>query len=317
MRPPRALLISLAALALGAATVATAAAPVAVKSSNRNEQAPAAGGEWFAWSKSRAKYPSPFDVWAQHLSEPAFKVNPRNTQAYTGGVDGTRLVYQVLFKYGAAGSDLRLFDLALRRHVPLPAGVNTKRWECCATLSGSWLLFSRGLAYSRYLQLVMLRNLVTGEERVLDRLVNKEGLLSAGQVSGNFAVWAKCNPYPRCQISRHDIVAGTTTPLPVPAGKVAYSPSVTPLGTTYHGRSNPGCGRRVELVKQPLVGAAQVLVALPAGQDLDVTSALLDLGQPTGVTMAKVYYDRIICRTRAWDIFVVNDLERPPPPVTR
>jgi hypothetical protein len=314
MRPPRRILIFLATLAVGAAAVATAAAPVAVKSSNRNEQAPAAGGEWFAWSKSREKQPSPFDVWAQHLTEPAFRVNPRNTQAYTGGIDGTRLVYQVLFNFGAAGSDLRLLDLARRRHVPLPAGVNTKRWECCPTISGEWLLFSRGLAYSRYIQLIVLRNLVTGEERILDRLVNKNGLLSAGQVSGNFAVWARCNPYPRCQISRYDIAAATTTPLPVPAGKVAYSPSVTALGTTYSGRSNPGCGKTVELMKQPLVGAPQVLVTLPAGQDLDVTSALVEVGKPADVTIAKVYYDRILCRTRTWDIFVVNDLERPPPP---
>lgn len=315
MRPSRSL-IPLVSFGLVVVAAAAAATPVAVKSSNRNEEAPAAGGEWFAWSKSRAKYPSPFDVWAQHLTEPAFRINPRNTQAYTGGIDGTRLVYQLLLKGGSGRSDLRLFDLAARRHLSLPTGVNTKRWECCPTLSGAWLLFSRGIAYSRYLQLIMLRNIVTGEERVLDRLVNKDGLLSAGQVSGNYAVWAKCNPYPRCQVIRYDIAAATATPLVVPAGKVAYSPSVTALGTTYYGRSNPGCGKRVELVKEPLVGAPQVLVALPAGQDVDVTSAFVAVGQPADVTVTKVYYDRILCNRRTWDIFAVSDLERPPPPVT-
>jgi hypothetical protein len=312
-RPARRIAFACAA-ALFAVAAATAAAPIAVKTSKRNETAPAAGGEWFAWSKSRANHGSPSDVWAQHLSEPAFKVNPANTQAYTGGISGTRLVYQLLIRGGAGGSDLRLYDLPRRSHVPLPAGVNTKRWECCPTISDDWLLFSRGAAYSRALQEIILRNLVTGEERVLDRLVNRSGLLSAGQISGNYAVWAKCNPHPRCQIVRYDVVAATATRLFVPPGKVVYSPSVTTLGTTYYGRSNVGCGKAVELVKESLFGDPKVLVRLPAGQDLDVTSAIVVVGQPADVTINKIYYDRIVCKRRAWDIFAVNDVELGPPP---
>jgi hypothetical protein len=312
-RPRLLLLVGIAGLVAVAAATA-AGPPVAVKSSKRNETAPAAGGEWFAWSKSRANYGSPSDVWAQRLSEPSFKVNPRNTQAYTGGIDSTRLVYQVLFRSGAGGSDLRLFDLQTRRHVPLPRSVNSPRWECCPTLSGDWLLFGRGVAYSQNLQLIMLRNLVTGEERVLDQLVNRNGLLAAGQISGNFAVWGKCNPYPRCQIARYDVAAGSVTRLAVPPGKVVYSPSVTRLGTTYYGRSNVGCGKAVELVKEPLLGLAEVLVRLPAGQDLDVTSAIVQVGQPADTTISRVYYDRIVCKRRAWDILSVSDLDRGPPP---
>jgi hypothetical protein len=313
-RRPRIALVAVAAAVTAVAAAAAAGPPVAVKASKRNETAPAGGGDWFAWSKSRANYGSPSDVWAQHLSEPSFKVNPRNTQAYTGGIDGTRLVYQVLFRSGAGGSDLRLYDLQTRRHTPLPAGVNTSRWECCPTLSGDWLLFNRGVAYSRNVQSIVLRNLVTGEERVLDRLVNDNGLLAAGQISGNFAVWGKCNPYPRCQIVRYDVAARGATVLATPPAKVVYSPSVTALGTAYYGRSNVGCGKAVELVKEPLVGAAEVLVRLPAGQDLDVTSAIVQVGRPGGVTINKVYYDRIVCKRRSWDIFAVSDLERGPPP---
>jgi hypothetical protein len=313
-RRPRTTLLVVVAALVAVATAAAAGAPVAVKSSKRNETAPAAGGEWFAWSKSRANHGSPSDVWAQHLSEPSFKVNARNTQAYTGGIDGVRLVYQVLFRGGAGGSDVRLFDLQTRRHVQLPRGLNTPRWECCPTLSGDWLLFGRGVAYSRNLQLIVLRNLVTGEERVLDRLVNRNGLLAAGQISGNFAVWARCNPYPRCQIVRYDVAARTATALAVPPGKVVYSPSITALGTAYYGRSNVGCGKAVELVKETLLGLPEVLVKLPAGQDLDVTSAIVQIGQPADVTISRVYYDRIVCKRRAWDIFSVTDLERGPPP---
>ena len=313
-RRPRSTLLVVVASLVAVATATAAGSPVAVKSSKRNETAPAAGGDWFAWSKSRADYGSPSDVWAQHLSEPSFKVNPLNTQAYTGGIDGTRLVYQVLFRSGAGGSDLRLYDLQTRRHLPLPAGLNTPRWECCPTISGDWLLFGRGLAYTRNLQLIVLRNLVTGEERVLDRLVNRNGLVAAGQISGNFAVWARCNPYPRCQIVRYDIAARTATALAAPPGKMVYSPSITPLGTAYYGRSNVGCGKAVELVKEPLLGSPVALAKLPAGHDLDVTSAIVQVGQPADVTISRVYYDRIVCKRRAWDIFSVSDIERGPPP---
>ena len=155
----------------------------------------------------------------------------------------------------------------------MPPGVNTPKWECCATISGGWLLFSRGQAYSRDRQLVLLRNLTTGEQRVLDQLQNRNGILSAGQLNGNFAVWAKCNPYPRCQIFRYDLASASTTPLPATAGKVVYSPSVNEYGTVYYGQSNRGCGKSVQLVKQPVAGGPEVIAKLPQGRDLDVTFA--------------------------------------------
>jgi hypothetical protein len=101
-RRPRLILLVGAAALVAVAAATAAGPPVAVKSSKRNETAPAAGGEWFAWSKSRANYGSSSDVWAQRPSEPSFKVNPPNTQAFTGGIDGSRLVYQVLFRTALA-----------------------------------------------------------------------------------------------------------------------------------------------------------------------------------------------------------------------
>ncbi len=234
------LAVGAAFLLVGLASAALVA-PIPVKTTSRSELAPAAGGDWFAWTKSRGNDSgSLLDVWAQRGTEPAFKVNPRNTQGYTGGTDGARLVYQLIRGANANRSDLRLFDLSTRRHLPLPRGVNTTRWECCGTISGDWLLHSRGLVYTRNVQLLLLRNLVTGEVRVLDKLQNKNGLLSAGQVSGNYAVWARCSPHPRCQIRRYDIVAGARTILPVPTGKVVYSPSITATGDRVLHPQQPG-----------------------------------------------------------------------------
>ena len=76
------------------------------------------------------------DVWAQRGTERAFKVNPRNTQAYTGGIAGNRLVYQLVLD--ANRSDLRLFDLTTRRHLRLPRGVNTSRGYRIETLSSGF-----------------------------------------------------------------------------------------------------------------------------------------------------------------------------------
>ncbi|HEY7147835.1 MAG TPA: hypothetical protein VH420_00170 [Gaiellaceae bacterium] len=308
------LLTAVAALAV-AFTAAAATAPAPVKIGPRNEVGPAASDDWFAWSKSREKQTSPFDLYAQQTGHKAFRVNPKNTQAYAGGIDGATLVYQLIRGSFADSSDLRLYDLTTRHLQAMPAGVNTPKWECCATISGGWLLYSRGQAYSPDRQLVLLRNLETGEQRVLDQLKNRNGLVSAGQLNGTFAVWAKCNPYPRCQIMRYDLASASTTALPSAAGKVVYSPSVNELGTVYYGQSKKGCGKSVQLVKQKLTGPPEVIARLPQGRDLDVSFAHRILTKPPGdVITTRVYYDSVRCRTHSWNIYSVDDSERIPLP---
>ena len=100
----------LAGAGVFAFTASTDSTPVPVKASARNEVTGAAGGEYFAWAKSRRGHPRVYDVWAQHGTEAPFKVNPRGTSGWGGGIDGTRLAYQEV-RYGWQ-SDIRLFDLA-------------------------------------------------------------------------------------------------------------------------------------------------------------------------------------------------------------
>jgi hypothetical protein len=298
------------ALAIGATT------PVAVKATARNEAGPAAGEDWFAWSRSRERQASPYDLYAQRAGGKPFKVNAKGTQAYAGGIYGTTLVYQVIRGQLAAHSDLRLFNLATRRHLRIPRGIDTNAWECCASISGDWLLFSRGHSYSADRQLVLLRNLRTGEQRVLDTLRNRRGLVSAGQLNGSFAVWARCNPYPRCQVFRYDIASGSATALPVPAGKVPYAPAVNEFGTAYYMQSNRGCGRSVQLMKQRLSGPPELLASLPQGRDVDVAYAqVLSARPPREIVTTRIYYDQVTCGKRQkWDIYRVDDSERLPPP---
>jgi hypothetical protein len=311
-------LVLLTALTVGLAVGTLAAAesaPIPIKTTKYNEVGPTAGGDWVVWSKSREKETSPFDLFAQRGSRRPFRVNKKGTQAYGGGIDGTRLLYQLIRGQFATESDLRLFDLQTKRKLPLPSGINSRTGECCGTISGDWILFSRGRSYGSARQLVILRNLVTGEQRVLDTLRNKNGLLTAGQISGTFAVWAKCNPYPSCVIFRYDLATASATALPTLPNRVAYSPSVSPYGTVYYFQSRPGCGKSVQLMKQTLQGLPEALTSLPQGRDGDVTYAYsLPPDPPSEIVTTRVYYDNVICRRQTWNIYRVDDMERLPPP---
>jgi hypothetical protein len=305
--------LAVAGLSVGTAAVLAASTPVPVKTGPRNELTPAAGDDWLAWSQSRQGRPKLFDVFAQQTGRPAFKVNPKGTQAYLGGIDGTILVYQLL--RGKLRSDLRLFDLTTRHQQPIPAGINTSKWECCATVSGGWILFDRGEAYSRDTQTVLLRNLASGEQRVLDVLQNRRGLVAAGQVNGNFAVWRRCNPHPRCRLFRYDLATATATALPVPQGKIPYSPSVNAHGIVFYGQSNPGCGKSVQLVKQPVAGPPEILASLPQGRDVATTYAhQIATKPPRELVTTRIYYDFIRCKGSKWDIYSIDTTDRIPLP---
>jgi hypothetical protein len=310
--------VLLAAIVSGVtvAIATSATAPVPVKATARSESTPAAEGDWFVWARSRERQPSPVDVYAQREGGKPFKVNRKGTQAYAGGIEGTTLVYQVIRGRLASHSDLRLFDLATRRHLPIPRGIDTNGWECCATISGDWLLFSRGHSYSSDRQLVLLRNLRTGEQRVLDTLRNRKGLVTAGQLNGTFAVWARCNPYPRCQVFRYDIATGSATALPVPAGKIPYAPAVNEYGTAYYMQSDRGCGKSVQLMKQRLTGPPELLGSLPQGRDVEVAYArVITRKQPRDLVTTRIYYDLFLCAKRSQrDIYRVEDTDRHPPP---
>ena len=304
----------LAGAALVVVGVAAAANPVAIKTSPRNEVRPAAGGDWLVWSESRAGRSGTFDLWAQRENVAPIRVNPPGTRAYAGGIDGTSLVYQLV---RGQRSDLRIYDLARGTHRRVPTGFNTRAWEWHPTLSDVWMLFARGRPFARGVQMIVLRHLVTGEQRVLDRLRNRRGVLAPGQVQGSFAAWMRCNPHPRCRIVRYEITTRATVALPVPAGKVVYGPAVDASGTAYYARSGRGCGNGVELVKHPLGSSPQVLATLPRGEALKFPYAVLARAKPRPPlepSIVQVYYDRVVCRRNTWDIYRVDDIVQPPLP---
>jgi len=287
----------------GAARDATA--PVPVKTSSRNEISPAAGGGFFTWAKSRHGHPHMFDVWAEQEGQAAVKVNAAGTMSFGGGVDGTRFVYQQVKN---TKSDLRLFDLTTGRRSNMPPGINTPRWEWAPTLSGDWLQFGRSVPGGK--QQVILRNLSTGEQHVLDT-VGKYGDIWTGQVNGGFSVWTKCAGS-SCDVFRYEIATGTKTEMPS-YGRQLYAPSVAASGATYYMSGEVDCGG-AQLVKTTLDGRTFILFDTGSAHDIDTTYALTLPERPPSAPGVRIYIERRKCSTNRSDIYSIDDVEPQPPP---
>lgn len=294
---------------IGASSAApTATTPIPVKASVRNEGTPAAGSGFFTWAKSRRGHPKVYDVWGQQEGQPPFKINALGTSGFGGGIDGTTLVYQQIKKHN---SDLRFFDLVNRRRTNMRPGINTSRWEWGPSMSGDWLLFGRDV-YQGPEQMI-LHNLTTGEQRVLDTQRGERGYLLSGQVNGNFAVWSKCLVN-ACDVFRYDITARTRTAMER-NGRLLYSPSVAPSGVTYYVRGETTCGG-AELVRTMLDGATFVLAESGSARDIGSTYAVVLPGRPPNeVPGVRIYFENRKCAGNRYDIYSIDDAQPAPPPV--
>jgi Tol biopolymer transport system component len=269
---------------------------IAVRTSNADEVAPAADADHLAWSQS-TRQSLRSALYLQSPGQPRAKVNGSGTNGFSGGFDGDTFVYQQVRRQQ---SNLYVHDLAGGGSPALPAGVNTPQWEWHPTISGDWLLFGRQVRSGR-VDLVLLRNLVTGETRELRRLRwGRRTLAAPGQVNGNYAVWFRCTP--ACDVFLHDIAAETTTRVPNPSRNQQYSPSVTSDGTVYFAQSGRGCGASVRLVRQPLTGSSKVLASLGSGRDSFQTYAL-----ENGDGTTSVFFDRMRCSNNTWDVLKLVD----------
>jgi hypothetical protein len=297
-----------AALAAVIASAALAATEIPIRATQLRERGPVAGAGHLAWSQDSRRRPNRYIVYAQKAGGHAARISRAKTFGFPGGIFGTMLVYQ---EFAGRRSDVRFYDLARRRHVAVPRGINTKQWEWRPSLSGDSLLFAR---HNGRIERVILHDIRKGVSTVLDssRLVRGEHTIHAGQVNGTFAVWQKC-PGQTCVVYRYDMTTKLATPLPPPQGRVHYSPSVTPEGTVYLGRSEPRCGASAEIWRYPLVGVPTKLISLPSGWDF-ANSYAVATKSPIDVTRTEVYYDRGRCRGNRFDLYKFVDVIRPPPP---
>jgi hypothetical protein len=167
-------------------------------------------------------------------------------------------------------------------------------------MSGQWLLFGR-LKPNTNARRIVLYNLATGASRKLASTKSKRLFLAPGQVSGQFAVWAKCSPK-RCNVFRYNSETKSTSKVPNP-GASQHAPSVTPGGIVYFARaSSRRCGSHVRLMRfKPGKGSTGV-TRLKSGVDIGDTYVYTD---PFG--NSEVLYDRFRCgKQTASDLFSVG-----------
>jgi hypothetical protein len=272
--------------------------PVVTASGRQFSPAAAPGAAYLAYAQTRPGHPRAFDVYVKPAGMPRFKVNTRG-QAFTGGIDGTTLVYQSIRNNQ---SDIRLFDLVSHTK-SVPAGVNTRRWEFYPTISGDWILFGRSWSYRPYNWEVVLHNTTTNETRTLATRINKRHRqVVPGQVSGDFATWASFNSQTKAtQLFLYQISTATPTALPAtPTGKEEYAPSVSPTGTVFYVRSGMSCGSHVTL-REYASGIDTPLAVLPKGYDVDSTFAVDE-----GGGNSTVYFDRLQCSTGKSHIYKIT-----------
>ena len=282
-----------AVLTVLAADPALAATDVPVRvTAGPDELRPVGSTGYYAWMQAPRRDNDSYDVFAQVSGGAPFRVNPKRTEAVTGGLDGSRLVYEL--RRPGGGTDIRALDLATRAPIALPKGVNTKQLEFAPSLSGDYLLFGRA-ALRRPLERILLVRMSTGEVRVLQTLQSKHRFLGVGQVNGQYAVWYDCGKA-SCTVYRRRLDAPPETPptgVVSPSGTYYYTPGVATDGTVYFFRSGRECGQEVALVKWSGVGGAAptVVYALPPGTD----AAGAFVFQPS---QREIHYGRVRCGGR-------------------
>jgi hypothetical protein len=294
------LLLALAGtLGMLVATAAPAVAlePVVVVDTDKPEVGPAASTTYLAWIVFSGKNLNP-SIRAEAIgSDASFRVNPKGTGAFTGGIDGSTLIYEQFTE--TQKSDLMMVDLSTQTQLEVPDGVNTDAVEFSPSISGSHLLFGRRIHQGAE---VILFDTGTGTSQVIATRTNTQRrfkFVLPIQVNGNYAVWEqsvinrKTDEPISTDIILYDIAAATMTKLPKtdPKRPSLYGPSVDQDGTVYFGRSSFACGENAQLVSRQLDGTETILHVFPTNKDFRFSGAVDNPGNTTDV-----YFDRANCR---------------------
>jgi hypothetical protein len=254
-----------------------------------DQSTPGAGGGFDVWSNQpRRRSLARLMVRGNGKT---FRVNPPRTHGFAGGIDGSRLVYQVV---RGRQSDLRLYDLKRRRQVSTLDRFNTRAWEWHPTLSGGRVLFGR--TRGRHSQ-VVVGSLSGGPQRVLARESAKTSFLVAGQVNGVYATWTMCGRV--CETYRANLKTGGRVKMPRMPRRVNYASSVTKKGVVYYAESGNPCGSHVEILRWQ-DGRVTEIEDLPEYQDVFLTYA--------DDANDRVLFDEIDCNTKSWDVHSFRDV---------
>ena len=281
---------------VASAAPALAVEPVVVVDTDKPEIGPAASTTYLAWFVVTPNFHP--NVRAQAIGDDtSFRVNAKGTSAVTGGIDGSTMIYQ--WFTSDHKPDLAMIDLSTRTALDVPEGVNTNAAEFGPSISGSHLLFGRGIPHGAS---VVLFDTSTATSEVLYTKTETERRafdITPTQVNGNYAVWMQTTYSKRTErpvrgdIFLYDIAAATTTKLPDAdiERPAQYGLSVDADGTVYFGRSNKACGENAQIISRDTAGTETVLYEFPTGRDFGFSFAVDNANNTTDV-----YFDGGKCR---------------------
>ena len=210
----------------------------------------AVSADYFAWQQTTRRHPHTYNVLAQAMvagtpGGPVTRVNAPSTVAFTGGIAGTRLVYQQVVN--GRQSDIHYFNLLSHRHSNPPLGVNSTRWEYDPRITSGWLLFGRDAHQASH---IILWNLSTNTHTVLLTVpFNRHGTAFAdtGQVNGDYATFWACTNRTHCSVYLYTISTATKVHITPPTGLEEYDSAVSSTGTLYFARGGSSCGVGIQL----------------------------------------------------------------------
>jgi hypothetical protein len=237
-----------------------------------NEDSPAASPDYFAWVQNVRSNRHRYNTYVRPSGGgDRVRVNPKGTNSYNVGIDGSLIVYQSRALHD--DDNLEFYDAATQARPAMSDGVNTPGWESRPTLSGDWLLFTRTnvnlVNFEDSWTKVILFNLVTEERRVLRSAWNRRAYLVSDQVNGDWATFEWCrfslNPfqYWNCNVFRYRISIDKLVKIANP-GVQQYAGGISEDGTIYMvragGRNVWHCGKNMRIVRYP-VGGPDVVIA--------------------------------------------------------
>jgi hypothetical protein len=278
--------------------------PQLVVAGPEDQLLPSANADFLVWSASSEAFPNRYHAYARPRgSTDVFRLNPPGTRGYAGGIDPGQnvAVYQQI---DGQSSDLYRIVLTTGERHPLPAVVNSSRWEWGPRVSDAFYLFARdGGSNTRLF-------LYERGAHVLEEIASYDlstFYASPGAVGERYATWTVCGPL-TCRAFVRDTVTDETRRIPAPDGSARYAPVVDEAsGEVYVVRSGQACGANVRILRVPVtdLGATPVTIAtLPSGIDVGFTLSLEE--RPTQLDL---WFSRYRCAPRQGDVYRLRDIE--------
>lgn len=297
--------IAAAVLALAWIVVSVGPADATVTTyidSPRNEFSVAVNAGVHAWSVDSAAHPYVYRIWVKPTGGPAYPVSALTSSARVGNIDlanptfGDVLSFSSGVNLGRRQQDIKLWDLADREPLAVPAGINTPDAdEARPSISGDYLLFER-IRPSGADRLLLYR-LSTQTLTSIAATTPQQPADFDSHVSGDYVVYHVCSELEVCNVFRRRISTATTVEAPNP-GRANYSPTVTADGTVYYVQgSSRFCGHHSKIMRWTGGGSATLLAALPETIEAGVRDAYDNGGTTT------VYFTRLRCRGYHYGIY--------------